>query len=275
MDESLRVNLSNWEERAPAHAASPGYELDRFLADPAHISRVVRFDLPRLGDVTGLRGVHLQCHIGTDTLSLSRLGARMSGLDFSPAALREARDLAERAGAEIEYVEAEVYAALEVLEAETFDFVYTGIGALCWLPHVRPWAQLISQLLRPDGWFFMREGHPVLWSLAERSDELLVIEHPHLEIEEPMVWDDPGTYVETDRVFRHTVTHEWNHGLSEVVSALIDAGLKLTLLTEHLSAPWEPLSAGQMVRGEDGEWRLRDRPHRLPLTYTVRAVKPA
>lgn len=273
MDESLSINLSNWNERAPAHAASPGYDLGRFLEDPSHLSRVVRFDLPRLGDVSGLRGVHLQCHIGTDTLSLARLGARMSGLDFSPAALAEARRLAERAGAEIEYVEAEVYAAPEVLEPQSFDFVYTGIGALCWLPRVRPWAQVISALLRPGGWFFMREYHPVLWSLAERSDELLVIDHPYFETEEPMVWDDPGTYVETDHVFRSTLTHEWNHGLSEVLGALTGAGLELTMFTEHASAPSEPLP-GQMELGEDGQYRLIDRPSRLPLTYTVRAVKP-
>ncbi len=272
MDESLSINLTSWNERVPAHAASPGYAVNRFLEDPGHISDVVRFDAERLGDISGLRGVHLQCHIGTDTLSLARLGARMSGLDFSAPALDEARRLAERTGTEIEYVEAEVYAAADVLEPGSFDFVYTGIGALCWLPNVRPWAQVISELLRPGGWFFMREFHPVLWSLADRTDGLLLIEHPYFETDEPLVWEEGGTYVPTDAVFQSTTTHEWNHGLGEIVSALTEAGLHLTMFVEHQSAPLE-IQGFQMERADDG-WRLTDRPWRLPLTYTVRAVKP-
>mgnify|MGYP003470101086 CR=1 FL=1 len=100
MDDYLDVNRANWDERAPAHATSPDYQADRFVADPNHLSGVVRFDLPLLGDVTGLTGIHLQCHIGTDTLSLARLGARMTGLDLSPASIEQARRLASDAGAE-------------------------------------------------------------------------------------------------------------------------------------------------------------------------------
>src|SRR5579862_1489103 len=166
MEESLALNRALWDERAGAHAASPDYAIERFLSDPSFISDVVRFDLPRLGDVTGLRGVHLQCHIGTDTVSLARLGARMSGLDFSAPALAEARSLAAGTGAEVEFIEAEVYDALSVLEPGAFDFVFTGVGALCWLREIRPWAAVVAGLLRPGGWLFIREGHPVLWALA-------------------------------------------------------------------------------------------------------------
>ena len=105
------INRLNWDERAPAHARSPGYHVARFVQDPAFLSYVVQFDAPRLGDIAGLRGVHLQCHIGTDTISLARLGARMTGLDFSPAALTEAQRIAALAGAEVDFVEAEVYDA--------------------------------------------------------------------------------------------------------------------------------------------------------------------
>src|ERR687896_68848 len=103
MDSSLSVNKAHWDERAPAHAASKDYGFDRFANDPSHLSSVVKFDLPRLGSVAGLRGVHLQCHIGTDTLSLARLGASMSGLDFSPASIAVARDLAAKTGADIDF----------------------------------------------------------------------------------------------------------------------------------------------------------------------------
>src|SRR4051794_19886620 len=229
MEDYRAVNVANWDERAPAHATSPGYAVERLIADPALLSDVVRFALPRLGDLGGLRGVHLQCHIGTDTLSLSRLGARMTGLDFSPASLAEARKIAARAGADIDYVQADVYAAPEVLDRGGFDLVYTGVGALGWLPDIARWADTVAALLRPGGRLFIREGHPVLFSLADpRPDGLLSIEYPYFEQPEPIVWDEPGTYVETDAVFTATRTHEWNHGLGETVTALLAAGLELT-----------------------------------------------
>jgi SAM-dependent methyltransferase len=283
VDEYLTANRANWDERAPAHAASPGYPVAEMLADPDALSSVVRFDLPRLGDVRGLRGVHLQCHIGTDTLSLARLGARMTGLDFSVPAIAQARSLATATGAtpadgaepaegQVDYVVSDVYEAVDVLGADAYDLVFTGIGALCWLPKIGPWARVVAGLLAPGGRLFIREGHPMLWTLAERSDDLLVVDDPYFERDEPTVFDDPGTYVQTDVAFRHTVTHEWNHGLGEIVTALLDEGMELTTLVEHDSVPWEALP-GLMERTAQNEWRLADRPWRVPHSYTLRATK--
>ena len=273
MTDYRAVNRASWDERAPAHAASPDYRVARFAEDPSFLSEVVRFDRPLLGDISGVRGVHLQCHIGTDTISLARLGATMTGLDFSAAALAEARRLAARIGAGVEFVEADVYDAATVLGAGQFDLVFTGIGALCWLPSIRRWADVVAGLLRPGGRLFLREGHPMLWSLADvRPDGLLVVDAPYFERAEPTIWDEGGTYVETDVIFTHNVTHEWNHGLGEIVTALQDAGMDLTGLVENDSAPWEALP-GQMERDDGGEWRLADRPWRLPCTYTLQAVK--
>jgi SAM-dependent methyltransferase len=267
------LNRALWDERAAAHAASQDYGFDRFEADPAHLSDVVRFDLPRLGDVRGLCGVHLQCHLGTDTLSLARLGARMTGLDFSAASLAQARALAERAGPPVEYVRSTVDDAVDALGAGGFDLVYTGIGALCWLPDIRRWARTVATLLRPGGRLFLREGHPVLWALADRRpDDLLVLEYPYRERVEPTIWDEDGTYVRTDVSFTHTRSAEWNHGLGEVVTALLAEGLTIDGLEEHESVPWEALP-GMMHRVEFGEWQLTDRPWRLPHTYTLRATK--
>jgi SAM-dependent methyltransferase len=269
------INRANWDERAPAHAASADYGVERFAADPAYLSHVVRFDLPLLGDVAGLRGVHLQCHIGTDTVSLARLGATMTGVDFSAASLAQARTVAARAGADVTFVEADVYDAVAAVGGGRFDLVYTGVGALCWLPDIRRWAQVVAGLLRPGGRLFLREGHPVLWALQYgRPDGLLVLDEPYFELPEPQVYDEPGTYVATDAEFAHTVTHEWNHGLGEIVTALLDAGLTLTGLVEHRSVPWEALP-GLMTTVDGGEWRLADRPERLPHTYTLQAVRRA
>jgi SAM-dependent methyltransferase len=274
MTDYLEINRANWDERAAPHAASPGYPVQRLIDEPDHISDVVRFDLPRLGDVSGLRGVHLQCHIGTDTISLSRLGARMTGLDFSGESLAQARSIAARAAADITFVQSDVYSARDVLEGE-FDLVFTGIGALGWLPDIKRWAQTVASLLAPGGRLFIREGHPVLWTLDyDRTDGLLSITEPYFEQKEPQIWDEPGTYVESDHEFQNTVTHEWNHGLGEIVTAVLDAGLVLTALEEHQSVPWEALP-GQMRRVDGKEWQLAEKPERLPHTYTLQARKPA
>lgn len=283
----LTVNRANWDSRAPIHVKN--YGIDRLLADPTALSAVVAFDVPRLGDISGLDVLHLQCHIGTDTLSLHRLGGRLTGLDFSSASLAEARWLAEQARAPIDYVESDVYSAPEALAGRQFDLVFTGIGAIGWLPDIRRWAQVVAGLLRPGGRLFIREGHPVLWasvavrlgadpedrvqqpSLTAAGGLTVALELPYFEDSEPVIWNDDTTYA-GDELVGSPQTMEWNHGLSEVITALIDAGLRLTSLTEHDSVPWEALP-GLMELGEDGEYRLKDRPNRLPASYTLTAVK--
>jgi 2-polyprenyl-3-methyl-5-hydroxy-6-metoxy-1,4-benzoquinol methylase len=267
------INMANWDERVPAHAASPDYHVADFITDPAYLSEVVRFDRPRLGDISGLRGVHLQCHIGTDTISLARLGASMTGIDFSGPAIEQARNLASQTGADAVFVQSDVYAAADVLGRESFDLVFTGIGALCWLPSVSRWAKVVAGLLRPGGRLFIRECHPMLWAMQDgRDDDLLVVEYPYFETAEPLVIDEGGTYVQTDAEFTHTLTHEWNHGIGEIVTALLDAGMTITGLTEHDSVPWEALP-GLMERPAGHEWRLADRPSRLACSYTLQAAK--
>ena len=271
ISDSYAANLAHWDERAPAHAGSPDYAFAQFAADPAFLSRVVRFDVPRLGDVTGLRGVHLQCHIGTDTISLARLGAHMTGLDFSASSLAEARRLAAAAHADADFVESDVYSAVDVLPAGTFDLVFTGVGALCWLPDVRRWAGVVAALLRPGGRLHIREGHPMLWALNELRTDVVAVDYPYFETAEPLVFDEPGTYVQTDATLTQNVTHSWNHGLGETMTALLDAGFTITRFVEHDSVPWNALP-GQMSRDEQGEWRLTDRPERLAASYTLQAT---
>jgi SAM-dependent methyltransferase len=261
------LNLANWNDRAAAHAASPDYSAARYAEDPAHLSGTVRFDRELLGSLTGQRGVHLQCHIGTDTISLTRLGATMTGLDFSDKSLAEARRIATAAGADIRFVESDVYDAHAAV-GDGYDLVYTGIGALCWLPDVARWARVVASLLRPGGRLFIREGHPLLWAF----DEQLELVFPYFETPEPIVWDTPQTYVRTDTVLTNTTTHVWNHGLGEIVTAVLDAGLTLTGLVEHRSVPWEALP-GLMHRLPNGEFQLADRPDRLPHSYTLQAVR--
>ncbi len=266
----VAINKANWDSRVPHHEV--GYALHEYTDGPAHLSRTVEFDLPRLGAVAGLRGVHLQCHLGTDTVSLARLGARMSGLDFSGPALAVAARLAADCGATIDYVESDVYGAGDVLPNEAFDFVYTGVGALCWLPDAARWAKVVAALLKPGGFLFVREGHPMVWAVADpRHDGLLVIEHPYFETA-GTVFVGEKTYVEHDGALTSPTMVLFNHSLSELFNALWNAGLTITLFEEHQSVPWNPLGDA-MEEFEPSEFRLRHAPERLAAIYTLRAVK--
>jgi SAM-dependent methyltransferase len=204
---------------------------------------------------------------------LARLGATMTGLDFSPAALAEARALAAGAGVDITYVQSDVYQAPQALAHSAFDLVYTGIGALCWLPDIRRWAEVVDALLAPGGRLFVREGHPMLCALDEHEGGYLKVANPYFETVDPYVDDSDRTYVETEVRFEHTRSLSWNHGLGEVVTALLGRGLVITGLVEHDSVPWEALP-GLMTRDGAGEWRLASNPERLAASYTLQAVKP-
>jgi SAM-dependent methyltransferase len=269
----IEVNRANWDSRVKHHVVA--YDLDSFRVDPAHLSHVVTFDLPRLGSVADLDVVHLQCHIGTDTLSLYRLGAKSAtGLDFSRPALDAASRLADDCGARIDYVESELCDAVDALGAGRFDLVYTGIGSLGWLPDIRRWGEVVAALLRPGGRLFMREYHPVLWSLDDpRTDELLVIEYPYFETE-GVHFTEHQSYVSHDEPLASPDIIHFNHGLAEVITALLDAGMNLTAIEEHQTAPGRPLDE-MMEDVGGGEYRLRTFPARLPATYTIHATKNA
>lgn len=279
MDAYLQHNRDGWNARASAHTKSSEYCVDQLVSDPEFLSGVVRFDEPRLGDISGLDVLHMQCHIGTDTLSLSKLGATVSGLDLSNESIKHAREITEAAGHTISYHEADVYSAPEVLGHSQFDLVYTGIGALCWLPDMTRWAETVAKVLRPGGRLFVREGHPMLGALGTELGEgaMFPLEYPYHPHTEPIIESTSGTYVPTDEDVPETTSYEWTHSLGEVVMALLGAGFRLDLLEEHDSAPWNALP-GQMVMDEMGEYRLKSEPERLAATFTVSAtltVKPA
>ena len=271
MGDYVAVNRSNWDSRVPHHVI--GYDLEAYKANPQHLSPVVEFDRPRLGDIAGLDVVHLQCHIGTDTLSLSRLGARtVTGLDFSRPALAAATRLADDCGARINYVESELYGAVEALGPGQFDLVYTGLGAVEWLPDISRWAEVVVALLRPGGRLFMREFHPMVWTLSDpRADELLVVEYPYFE-GEGVPFSETQSYVAHDEPLASPDIIHFNHGMAEVITGLMSAGMRLTAFEEHDTGPGRPLGEAMEEVG-GGEYRLRNDPARLPITYTLQATR--
>ncbi|TEA22427.1 putative MFS-type transporter [Colletotrichum sidae] len=231
------LNQCFWDERAPAHAVSPEYALNRFVAEPSYLSAVVDFDRHLLGNISQLDCVHLQCHIGTDSLSLAGLGARsVTGLDFSDRSIHQARSLAqeclESGGGELHFVQADVYSALRVLTPGGFDLVYTGIGALCWLPSIARWADTVSGLLKPGGRLFLREAHPLVWTLDENDAGGLSLKHPYFESREPVLRDHKASYVGTDAWgdFENVVTAIWGYLADRISSRRLPMVVGLLLL---------------------------------------------
>ncbi len=272
-EDPLASNLANWESRVPVHVASDAYDLDRFVTDPHHLSGVVRDDAAALGDLTGSRVAHLQCHIGTDTVSLARLGAEVVGLDFSPSALLVARDLAARAGADARFIEADVRHAAAAL-GTGYDLVYTTVGVVGWVPSMAAWADQVASLLAPGGRLYLRDAHPMLLTLDEtREDQRLVVTHPYFGDGRPQRWEDETSYTGDASAISSPVHYEWHHPLSEIVQAVLDAGLRLTRFVEQDTLDWA--FAPWMETDGHGRYRLPEHQRPLvPTQFTLEAVAP-
>ena len=267
MSEWRETNRAWWDERVPVHVSSRFYDVDGFLAGG---SALFDFVVDEVGDVAGTTLVHPQCHFGLDTLSWARRGARVTGLDFSAPAIAAARDLAARADLDdAEFVQADVYEAPAALGHRRFDVVFTGMGALNWLPDVERWARVVADLLAPGGRFYIAEGHPFVDVFA---DDALAVRHPYFK-PEGFVWDDDGgTYADPDAPTAHNRTIEWSHGIGAVVTALAQAGLRIEWLHEH---PFTFAVGWPFLVRDGGVFRLPDDVPSLPLMYSLLATAPA
>jgi SAM-dependent methyltransferase len=260
----LETNRANWDERVPIHVSGEFYAVDSFKAGQ---ERLRPFEIEEVGDVSGKDLLHLQCHFGIDTLSWARRGAKVVGLDFSAPAIEEARKLATELDLDAEFVEANVYDAAQALDGRTFDVVYTGLGALNWLPDIECWAGVAASLVWPGGFLYVSEFHPFSWVFG---DEDLSVTYDYFQ-KNPFIWDEPGTYADLDAETVHNRTYEWNHTLGDVVSAVISADLTLEFLHEHdhtLFPRWPFLEK----TGFD-PYRMPEGRPRLPLMYSLRARK--
>jgi SAM-dependent methyltransferase len=258
----LETNRALWDERVPIHVASELYDVDGFLAGGSSLRP---FELAEVGDVEGLTLVHPQCHFGIDTLSWARRGARVTGLDFSSPAIAAARAISERAGIDAEFVQADVYGARQALAGRRFDIVYTGLGAIIWLPDIHRWARTMVELMAPAGRFYLAEFHPFCDVFA---DDELAVSNSYFD-HDPQLYDEAGTYADLTAPTVHNRSVEWHHGIGEVVSALVSAGLRIELLHEHdytLFPRWPFLRAAS-----DHSYRMPPELPSLPLMYSLRA----
>ncbi|SOD63024.1 Methyltransferase domain-containing protein [Streptomyces zhaozhouensis] len=264
-DEWLRLNRENWDDRVRVHADSAFYDLPGFRAGADPLRPV---EVAEVGDVAGLRLLHLQCHMGQDTLAWARRGAEVAGVDFSAEAVRVARGLAEEAGlaGRARFVVSDVYAAREALEGERFDVVYTGGGSLVWLPDLTRWAAVVADSLRPGGFLYLAEFHPVTDMLDEAGER---VAYDYFDTA-PGREDHPYTYTDGPELER-TVSVQWRHPLGEVVSALAGAGLRIVFLRERPTTMFQRFTS--LERGAAGEFAFPAGRPSVPLMYAVRAVR--
>jgi len=265
-DEWREANRANWDERVPIHVSGEFYDVDSFKAGQ---ERLQPFEIAEVGDVSGKDLLHLQCHFGIDTLSWARRGARVTGLDFSGPAVEAARGLAADLGLGATFLQSDVYEAVSATGNQTFDIVYTGRGALNWLPDIERWAGVVADLIRPGGFLYLTEFHPFTEVFG---DEDLTVEHDYFQDDDPRVWDEPGTYADFEAETVNNLTYEWNHTLGKVVSAVSGAGLGVELLHEFDYTKFErwPL----LEESGFDTYRLPEGTPRIPLMYSLRARKP-
>jgi SAM-dependent methyltransferase len=269
MVDPIDVNRRNWDERASIHArdTTGDYMLDRFRAGEDALHTI---EAAELGDIFGKHVLHLQCHIGRDTLCLVRRGAVATGLDFSGVALDFARRLVDETGLRANFVQGTVDEA-PYLTPGPFDLVFTTWGTICWLPDVRVWARVIASVLVPNGELYFADAHPGFLILEQHAGKLASMYDFQTPADRPLEFVDATTYTGDPTVMTHQSTREWIHSLSAILGALIDAGLTIAMFREHEVLPWRGLQC--LVPASDRMWRLPDGYPRIPLSFSLRAKK--
>jgi len=265
MDKYLKQNQAHWDEVVPVHEKSQGYDVAGFKAGRCTLKTL---ELEEVGEVKGKSLLHLQCHFGMDTMSWARLGAKVTGADFSGEAIKLAKKLSRETGIKAEFIETDIYKLPEILNKK-FDIVFTSYGILCWLPDLTKWAQIISHFLKPGGFFYIAEFHPFASVFNNAAGaEKLEVTVPYFHNPEPIRWEPEADYADASFVSKQ-VEYEWMHPIGDIVSVLINGGLKIEFLHEF------PYSCNKgmpfMYQASNGDWRLEGDP--IPLTFSIKATK--
>ncbi|WEK38407.1 MAG: class I SAM-dependent methyltransferase [Candidatus Pseudobacter hemicellulosilyticus] len=261
----FNTNKQLWNNKVPVHLASGFYNVPAFLEGQTSLNSI---ELEELGPVAGKSLLHLQCHFGMDTLSWARLGAKATGLDFSEAAIREARQLAHKTGQTADFVCANVYDAPGYVKGP-FDIIFTSYGTIGWLPDLQRWAKVIRQLLKPGGCFYMADFHPMVWLF---DNAFTHIKYSYFNNGQPIEEQNEGTYADptaslNDKEFG------WNHSLSDLLNALLQQGLQLSFFNEHNYSPYNCFA--NMVAVSPGRWQIKGLENKIPMLYSLKVVAPA
>lgn len=258
----FEANREGWNKRTMIHKDSAFYDLEGFKKGKSSLNKI---ELEEVGDVKDKRLLHLQCHFGQDTLSWARQGATVTGIDLSDEAIKTAQQLSKEINVPAEFICCNVYDTLQHV-SNPFDIVFTSYGVIGWLPDLDQWAKIISGALKPGGTFYMVEFHPVVWMMDENFQYIKYYYHN----EEVIVDEQTGTYTDRNAPIQYK-EYSWNHSISEVLNALISNRLIIQHFNEFNFSCYNCFN--NMVQGEDGYWRVKGLENKIPMMYSVKAVK--
>lgn len=261
-DNYLEVNKHSWNNRVDVHLESDFYDMKGFLEGKTTLQSI---ELNLLGDVSGKTILHLQCHFGQDTISLSRMGAKSVGIDLSDKAIESARKLAVETNADATFVCCDVYDLPNHLD-QKFDMVFTSYGTIGWLPDMDKWAKTVSHFLKPGGKFVFAEFHPVVWIFDDNFEK---IGYRYFN-SGAIIETESGTYANPEAAIEQQYVC-WNHAMSEVVNALIQNGLEINSLNEFDYSPYNCFR--NTVEIETGKFRIKHLDDKIPMVYSILATK--
>lgn len=261
-DNYISINQETWNNKTTFHVGSDFYEMEKFKNGKSSLNEI---ELSLLGDVKNLKILHLQCHFGQDTLSLARMGAEVTGVDFSYKAIAVAKSLAEELQLNARFICCDVYDTLNHLDEE-FDVIYTSYGVLGWLPDMKKWAKIVSKLLKPGGKIVLIEFHPMVWMF---DNDVKNIVYSYFNVES-IVEEETGTYADKNADLT-TKTVTWNHPISEVLQAMLVNGLTINSFEEFDYSPYNCL--GEMEEFKPKKFRIKQFENKIPLVYTVVATR--
>ncbi|MFT5820917.1 MAG: ubiquinone/menaquinone biosynthesis C-methylase UbiE [Crocinitomix sp.] len=258
----LAINKASWNNRTDSHLASEFYNVEGFLKGQSSLNSI---ELDLLGDVKGKKILHLQCHFGQDSLSLARMGAKVTGVDLSDKAINAGKELARKMDLDVQFIACDVYDLPQYLE-DQFDIVFTSYGTIGWLPDMNKWADLIARYLKPGGHFVFAEFHPVVWMF---DDDFKTIKFNYSNAG-PIKENEEGTYADKTANIKQDYVM-WNHGLAEVVSALLSKNISIQKLQEFDYSPYDCFD--HTVEFEPGKYRIKHLDDKIPMVYALLGKK--
>lgn len=262
MDKYLDINKASWNRRTEVHVDSDFYDNEKFLQGQNSLKEI---EMDLLGDIKGKDVIHLQCHFGQDSLSMARMGANVTGIDLSDAAIAKAREMNDQLGLNAKFYDCDVYDTAEVVN-EQYDIVFTSYGVIGWLPDTKRWAEVVSKLLKPGGQLILVEFHPAVWMF---DDDFNTVAYPYFN-KGAIVETETGTYADRSANLDQQYVW-WNHGLAEVIQALVSKGLRVSHFEEYEFSPYSVLNGDEEY--EPGRFRIKKFGNKMPLVYSVMAEK--
>ena len=258
----IKVNKQTWNKKTEVHLTSDFYDVPSFLGGKSSLNSI---EVALLGDVKDKKILHLQCHFGQDSLSLARLGAKVTGVDFSEKAIEKAKEFAEKLDLDATFVCCDLYDAPQFIE-EQFDIVFTSYGTIGWLPDLDKWAALVSRFLKPGGKFVMADFHPVVWMFDNDFKEVF---YSYFNVE-PIYETETGSYAERGANIE-TTTISWNHSIADLLNSLIGNGIEINSFQEYDYSPYNCFNESEEF--EKGKYRIMHFQNKIPMVYSVLATK--